>query len=63
VLNKYLRSNYARAAYITAIAKSAAAPMVQKLARHQDFATTLRYIRLVDGDRRAAVVAMPHWGK
>ncbi len=61
-LGKSRRLHDARAAYITAIAKSAPAPVVQDLARHRIFKTTLRYIRLADEARRAAVVAMPGWG-
>jgi integrase len=60
-LPKGRRFHDARAAYITAIAKSAPAPVVQDLARHRDFETTMRYIRLADDARRAAVIAMAGW--
>jgi integrase len=60
-LPKGRRFHDARAAYITAIAKSAPAPVVQDLARHRDFETTMRYIRVADEARRQAVARIPAW--
>ena len=60
-LSKTARFHDARAAYVTALAQSAPAPVVQALARHRDFETTLRYIRLTDEAKRDAVSNLPNW--
>lgn len=55
------RFHDSRAAYVTAVARSAPAPVVQELARHRDFETTLRYIRFADSAKRDAVAKLPDW--
>lgn len=47
-----------KASFTTALAEQVAGPLVQKLSRHKDFKTTLRYIDLVDQSKRAALEAL-----
>jgi integrase len=44
-----------KATFVTAIAQEMPAAVVQDLARHRDFSTTMRYIRVADSVRRKAV--------
>lgn len=60
-LERARRFHDSRAAYVTALARSAPAPVVQELARHRDFETTLRYIRFADSAKRDAVAKLPDW--
>ncbi len=44
-----------KATFVTAVAMAAPAPVAQQLARHKDFETTRRYIRIADEVTRKAV--------
>ena len=44
-----------KATFVTAVAQTMPAAVVQDLARHKDFETTMRYIRVADSVRRKAV--------
>ena len=44
-----------KATFVTALAQEMPAAVVQDLARHRDFSTTMRYIRVADSVRRKAV--------
>ncbi|MDE2029546.1 MAG: tyrosine-type recombinase/integrase [Alphaproteobacteria bacterium] len=44
-----------KATFVTAVAQEMPAAVVQDLARHRDFSTTMRYIRVADKVRRKAV--------
>jgi integrase len=47
-----------KATFVTAVAMHAPAPVAQQLARHRDFETTRRYIRITDELSRKAVEAI-----
>lgn len=46
-----------KAAFVTGVGKHASPRGTQQLARHRDFATTQRYLAVLDGEGRAAVEA------
>jgi integrase len=60
-LERSRRFHDSRGAYVTALARVAPAPIVQELARHRDFETTLRYIRFAASAKRHAVASLPDW--
>lgn len=43
-----------KASYVTAVGRNASGPVTQAAARHVDYKTTQRYLKIIDRDRRAA---------